>query len=138
MKYTFLIITLAIISSTVFSQSPVGKWKIISHTIVFEGKKMDMQAALLQQRPCAAKIVWEINADKTYRQNTATSDCDEKYKNIQQKLYSKTNWRVKGNKITISTQRDFAVGQTYTFTTSGNKMTWIGTKGQGTIIYQKL
>jgi len=138
MKPALLVFALAIISLTAFSQSPVGKWKVVSHTIVFEGKKMDMQAALLQQRPCAAKILWEINEDKTYRQNTATSGCDEKYKSIQQKLYSKTNWRVAGNKITISTQKDFAVGQTYTFTINGSKMTWIGTEGQGTITYQKL
>ncbi len=134
------ILLMVVLSATILvkAQSPVGKWKVLSHTVVFDGKKMDMQAALLSQRPCAAKIIYEINSDATYRLNAAASGCDEKYKNIQQKLYSKTNWRVVGNKITTSTLKDFSVGQTYTFTISGSKMTWVGTNGQGTIIYQKL
>ena len=57
---------------------------------------------------------------------------------MQEKLYSKTQWRVLGNIITTSVMKDFAVGQSYTYTLSGNKMTWVGTEGQGTIIYQKL
>lgn len=138
MKTTTLTIVFLVSVLSALAQSPAGKWKVISHIVVFDGKKMDMHAALLSQRPCASKIVYEINADATYRLNATASGCDEKYKNIQQKLYSKTRWRVVGNKITISTLKDFAVGQTYTISISGNKMTWVGTDGQGTIVYQKL
>lgn len=120
------------------AQSPVGKWKIISHTVTFAGEKMDTHAALLSQRPCAAKIVYAINADATYRLDASASGCDEKYRNIQEKLWSKTLWKMEGNKITTSTQKDFSVGQTYTVSFSGNKMTWTGTDGQGVIVYQKL
>ncbi len=120
------------------AQSPVGKWKTVSNISSFGGQTFDSHKALLQQRPCATKIFWEINADGTYRKNTASSGCEEKYKKIQEKLYSKTNWKVQGNKITISTLKDFSVGQTYTFSISGNKMTWTGTEGQGTITYQRL
>jgi hypothetical protein len=39
------------------AQSPVvGEWKRISATIDHQGQKVDMHAALLQQRPCVAKI----------------------------------------------------------------------------------
>jgi len=135
-KLIFSIIGM-LIMSTSHAQSPVGKWKTVSHTIVFEGKKMDMHAALLSQRPCAAKIVWEINADGSFRLNAATSGCDDSYKKIQEKLYSKTKWKLEGGKITTSAT-NFAVGQTYTVSMAGNTMTWVGTEGQGTIVYQRL
>jgi hypothetical protein len=137
MKTTLFVFVLTLLSLTTFSQSPVGKWKIISHTIVFEGKKIDMHAALLQQRPCAAKVIWEINADKTFRLDASQSGCDESYKNIQQKMYAKTKWRLEGNKFTTSAT-DFAIGQSYTVVFSGNKMIMTGIDGQGTITYQKL
>jgi Lipocalin-like domain len=135
-KIPFLLLLITI-ATAAFSQNPVGKWKKISHVSTYEGETFDSHKALLTQRPCAAKIVWEINEDKTFRLNAANSGCDEKYKKIQEKLYSQTNWRVQGNKITISTLKDFAVGQTYSITISGNKMIWVGTDGQGTITYQK-
>ena len=136
-KISFLLL-LMIITTAAVSQNPVGKWKKISHVSSYDGQTFDSHKALLAQRPCAAKIVWEINEDKTFRLNAAASGCDESYKKIQEKLYSKTNWRVQGNKITISTFKDFAVGQTYSISISGNKMIWVGTDGQGTITYQKL
>ncbi len=138
MKKIIFLLTAIIASQVAIAQNPVGKWKKLSHVSAYDGQTFDSHKALLTQRPCAAKIVWEINADKTFRLNASASGCDEKYRNIQEKLYSKTNWKVHGNKITISSQKDFAVGQTYTITISGNKMTWVGTEGQGTIIYQKL
>jgi hypothetical protein len=64
--------------------------------------------------------------------------CDNKYRQIQEKLYSKTMWRVVHGKITVSTLKDFSVGQTYTISISGNTMAWTGTEGQGIIIYQRL
>lgn len=114
----------------------IGKWKVLSHTVVFDGQTMDVQAALLQQRPCAAQIVYEINADSTYRLDASGSTCDEKYKSTQQKLYAKTRWKLEGNKFTTSAT-NFAVGQSYTASVSGNRMMWVGTEGQGTLILQK-
>jgi hypothetical protein len=114
----------------------IGKWKVLSHTVVFEGQTMDMQAALLQQRPCAAQIVYEVNADGTYRLNASGSTCDEKYKSTQQKLYAKTRWKLEGDKFTTSAT-NFAVGQSYKVSVSGNRMTWVGTEGQGTLVLQK-
>lgn len=114
----------------------IGTWKVLSHTVVFEGQKMDMHAALLQQRPCAAQIVYEVHADSTYRLNASGSRCDEKYKSTQQKLYAKTRWKLEGDKFTTSAT-NFAVGQSYTVSVSGNRMTWVGTEGQGTLILQK-
>jgi Lipocalin-like domain len=119
------------------AQSPVGHWKVISHISEYAGETFDSHAALLQQRPCADKIFYEINADGTFRLNAAASGCDEKYRNIQERLYSKTQWKLEGKLFTTSAS-NFAVGQTYTISFSGNKMTWVGTEGQGTIIYQKL
>ena len=119
------------------AQGPVGKWKMISHVSTYEGQTFDSHAALLTQRPCAAKIEYEINADATYRLNASESGCDEKYVNIQQRLYSKTKWKVEGKQIMISAT-NFTVGQTYTLSFSGNKMIWVGTDGQGTITYQRL
>ena len=136
-KIPFLLLLMTI-ATAAFAQSLVGRWKKISHVSSYEGKTFDSHKALLAQRPCAANVVWEINAVNSYRLNAAASGCDESYKKVQEKLYSKTMWRVQGNKITISTLKDFAVGQTYTISISGNKMTWVGTEGQGTIIYQKL
>lgn len=114
----------------------VGSWQLISHTVTFDGATMDSQAALLQQRPCAAKIRYNVNADSTYRLDASASDCDEKYKSIQQKLYSKTKWKVEGGKITTSAT-NFAIGQTYAVSVSGNRMTWVGTDGQGTLVFQR-
>lgn len=121
----------------IHAQNPIGKWKVIGNTVVYDGQKMDIHAALLKQRPCAAKIIWEINADGTFRLNAASSGCDESYKKIQQKLYSKTKWKLEGNKFTTSAT-NFAVGQSYTVVFSGNKMTMTGTEGQGVTTYQRL
>jgi hypothetical protein len=136
MKNVVRIITIMLIVNICNAQSPVGKWQMISHISTYGGQTFDSHAALLSQRPCAAKIVYEVNADGTYRLNAAESGCDEKYINIQQKLYSKTRWKVEGGKITTSAT-NFAVGQTYTLSFSGNKMIWVGTEGQGTITYQR-
>lgn len=130
---------LALLLAALFTtaQSPIGKWKLISHTVIFDGKKMDMQAALLQQRPCAAKIVYEINADGTYRLNAAASGCDEKYRTIQEKLYSKTKWKLEGKTFSTSAT-NFAVSQCYMVSFTDSKMIWVGTEGQGEIVYQKI
>ena len=138
MKKVFLSLAIIIATQIATAQNLVGKWKVISHISEYDGQKFDSHAALLTQRPCAAKIFYEINTDRTYRLNAANSGCDEKYIKIQEKLYSKTKWQVQNGKITISTQKDFSVGQTYTITVAGNKMIWTGTDGQGTITYQRL
>jgi Lipocalin-like domain len=138
MKEISFLLLLLIIACVASSQNPVGRWKKISEVSSYGGQTFDSYKALLTQRPCAADIVWEINADQTFRLNASASGCAESYKKMQEKLYSKTNWRVQGNKITISTLKDFAVGQTYIMSILGNKMTWVGTEGQGTITYQKL
>ncbi len=114
----------------------VGSWRLVSHTVSMSGTTFDSQADLLQAKPCAAKIRYNVNADGTYRLNAAASDCDQKYKAMQEKLYEKTKWKVAGNKITTSAT-NFAVGQTYSVAVSGNKMTWIGTEGQGTLVFQR-
>lgn len=134
-KITFLLIAF---TATVFictAQSPAGKWKRISYTVVYEGKKMDTHAALLTQRPCAAKIVYEFNADGTYRLNAASSNCDESYKKIQEKLYSKTKWQLSGNTITIYAI-SVSLGTTHMVSFSTNKMTL--TNKDETIVYQRL
>jgi hypothetical protein len=100
------------------------------------GSTFDSHAALLLQRPCAAKIRYDVKADGTYRLNASASDCDEKYRTIQEKLYAKTKWRLEGSTITISAT-NFAVGQSYSVTVSGNRMTWVGTEGQGTMVFQR-
>lgn len=119
------------------AQSPVGKWKVVSHIIIFDGKKMDMHAALLKQRPCAANVYYEINADGTYRLNTAASGCDESYRKIQEKLWSKTKWKLDGNKFTTSAT-NFEVGQSYTVVFKANQLVMTGTDGQGVVTYQRL
>jgi hypothetical protein len=138
MKSLFFLFCAVLLSlHTIAAQSPVGRWKVVSHNSVFEGETFDSHAALLQQRPCAAKIFYEINADASFRLNAAASGCDDRYIKIQEKLYSKTQWKVEGNKIMTSSS-NFAVGQTYTFTIKGNTMTWTGTEGQGVIVYERL
>jgi len=131
----FLIAAIALLAG--YAQSPVGKWKVISHSSVYEGQKMETHKALLKIRPCAANIFFEVNEDGTYRLNAASSGCDEKYKNVQEKLYSKTKWKVEAGIISISAT-NFAVSQSYKISFSGSQMIWNGTDGQGTIVYQKL
>jgi hypothetical protein len=121
-----------------FAQSPIGKWKIVSYVSEFNGQKFDSHKALLQQRPCAAKIVYEINSNGTYRLNAANSGCDERYIKIQEKLHSEEVWTVKGNKITIGHKKAISVGHTYTFSIKGDIMIWTGTDGEGVITYKKL
>lgn len=120
------------------AQSPIGKWKTISYVSTYGEQTFDSQKDLLKKWPCASKFYWEINADGTYRQNTSASDCEKRFKKIQENLYSKTKWKVVGNKVSISTQKNASVGQTFTFTISGNKMVWVGTESQGTITYERL
>lgn len=138
MKKIMIATLLTLLTTLIYSQNPTGKWKIISHISEYEGQKFDSHKALLSTKPCVAKIVIELNADATYRLNASNSRCDDRYKKIQEKLYSKTNWQVKNGIITISTLKDFSVGQSYKISITGNKMTWVGTDGQGTIVYQKL
>lgn len=137
MKLIFVYVLL-LFSMVSIAQSPIGKWKVISHMSEFQGEKFDSHKALLQQRPCADKIWYEINADGTYRLNASQSGCDERYKKIQEKLHSEQVWKVKGNIITIGHKTAPTVGQSYTFVISGNTMQWTGTNGQGVITYQKL
>lgn len=138
MKKLLTIVLLLSLKNFSIAQSPVGKWKKISHASTYNGTTFDSHQALLVQRPCAAAVVYEVNADATYRLNAKATTCDERYKKIQEKLYSETRWQVKNGKITISTLKDFSVGQTYVISFKGNKMIWVGTEGQGTITYQKL
>lgn len=135
MKTFFLLVSIFFVT-TVNAQSPVGKWKKVSHVSSYEGKTFDSHKALLTQRPCAAKIVWEINADGTFRQNLDASGCDDSYKKIQTKMYSKSLWKLSGNKLFIGGKE--GVGQNYTISFSGNKLIMTGTEGQGVITYQRL
>jgi hypothetical protein len=135
MKQTIFLLLLTVLATTALAQSPVGKWKRLSYTTVYDGQKMDSHAALLQIRPCAAKIVYEINADGTFRLNAASSGCDEKYIKIQQKLYSQTKWKLEGNQLTVSAT-NFAAGHTHTISFAGNQMT-CANKDE-TIVYQRL
>lgn len=128
---------LLLASHCLYPQSPAGKWRKVSHETVYEGKKMDTYAALLSVRPCAGKIVYEINADRTFRLNAAASGCDDNYRNAQEKLYAKTKWKLEGNKLSLSAT-NFAISQVYTVTFSGSRMIWTGTEGQGVITYEKL
>ncbi len=137
MRSVLLSVLTICFTSFLHAQSPVGKWKKISHVSEYEGKKFDSHAALLQSRPCAANVIWEINANGVFRLDASKSGCDEKYNSIQEKLWAKTKWKLVGNKFTISAT-DFAVGQSYIITMSGNKLIMTGTEGQGTITYQKL
>lgn len=135
MKRLTILLFITVVAQVALAQSPVGKWKRLSCTVVYDGKKYDTHAALLQQRPCAANIVYEVNADNTWRLNAANSGCDASYINIQQKLYSKTKWKLEGNQFTTSAT-NFVVGQTHTISFSGNKMTL--TNKDETIVYQRL
>lgn len=137
MKYIIVINFLAVFTLS-FGQSPVGKWKMISHISEFQGEKMDSHAALLKMRPCASKIIYEINPDQTYRLNAKESGCDEKYITLQEKLYSKTNWKVEGDVFTTSSEKSFAIGQSYKMKLEGNKLILTGTAGQGTQVFQKI
>ena len=123
--------------SIVCAQSPIGQWKKISHTVQFGAKKMDTHAALVLQRPCVDKIIYEINADGSFRLNASKSGCDASYSSMQEKLYSKTKWKLEGSTLTTSAT-DFALGQAYTISFSGNKITWTGKDDLGVIIYQKI
>lgn len=138
MKNSLVSLVFIFMASVFYAQNPIGKWKMISHISEYEGQKFDSQAALLSQRPCASKIVYEINSDTTYRLNAKNSGCDEKYKTIQEKLYSQSVWTLKGKMITIGHKKAPTVGQTYSISFSGNKMIWKGTDGQGVITFQKL
>ncbi len=131
----FILLTMLAVAGT-NAQSPVGKWKKVSHVSEYAGQKFDSHKALLEQRPCTARIAWEINADGTFRQNLSTSGCDENYKNMQTKLYSKTTWKLTGNKLFIGGKE--GLGNTYTVKFTGNQMILTGTEGQGVITYQRL
>jgi hypothetical protein len=118
------------------STAVVGSWRKVSHIATMSGATFDSQAALLKQRPCADRIRYNVNADGTYRLDASASDCEERYKSTQQKLYAQTKWRVVGDTLTVSAT-DFAVGQSYKLSVSGNRMTWIGTEDEGTVVFQR-
>ncbi len=118
------------------STAVVGSWRKVSHIATMSGTTFDSHAALLKQRPCADKIRYNVNADGTYRLDASASDCEDRYKSTQQKLYAQTKWRVVGDTFTVSAT-DFAVGQSYKVSVSGNRMTWVGTEDQGTVVFQR-
>lgn len=122
-------------ATAVMAQSPVGNWKKVSHIGSYEGKTFDSHTALLTQRPCAAKIIYRITADGNYRLDASGSGCDESYINIQQKLYSKTTWKLNGDKLFVGGKE--GIGHTYTVSFPGNKMIWKSEHGD-VITYQKL
>jgi hypothetical protein len=138
MQKLIIILAVSLLSYIGKAQNPVGKWKVISHISVYEGQKFDSHKALLELYPCASQIFYEIKTDGAYRLNAASSTCEEKYKKTQEKLHSESVWTVIGNKITIGHKKAPSIGQTYTFTMKQNKMIWIGTDGQGEIVYEKL
>lgn len=133
MKHLLLCLTALCLVSFVQAASPVGKWKRIANTVTHEGKKLDMHAALLQQRPCAADIVYEFAESGKVVFSAPT--CDEPYRKVQEKLWSKTKWKLDGDKI-LTSSTNFAVANTYKVAFSGNKMTWSDENGE--IVYQKL
>ncbi len=135
MKKIILFLLIINAAGSCAAQSPVGKWKRLSYISVYDGVKFDSHAALLKQRPCAANIVYEINADGTWGLNAANSGCDARYIKMQQNLYSKTQWKLEGNQIMVSAT-NFAVGQTHTISFAGNKMTFVNK--DETIVYQRL
>lgn len=131
---SFLLLILSCSNST-YGQSPVGNWKMVSHMATHDGKTFDAHAALLSQRPCASKIVYRITPDGNYRLDASDSGCDEQYTAIQQRLYSKTLWKLDGTKLFIGGKE--GIGNTYTVTFSGNKMIWKSEYGD-VITYRKL
>jgi hypothetical protein len=136
MKTLILLLAIFTIAGSVWAQSPVGNWWVISHTSSYGGQPFDSHKALLSQRPCAAKIVYRLTADGNYRLDASTSGCDESYVNIQQKLYSKTKWKLEGNKI-LTSATNFVVSQMYTISFKGDKMSWTSEQGD-VITFQKL
>lgn len=135
MKTISLAASFMFFAFTSMAQSPVGNWKMVSHLATYDGKTFDSHVALLTQRPCAAKIVYRITADGNYRLDASSSGCDEKYVNIQQRLYSKNVWKLDGDKIFIGGKE--GIGNNYSVTFSGNKMIWKSEYGD-VITYQKL
>ncbi|MFN3851788.1 MAG: hypothetical protein ACK4NY_20290 [Spirosomataceae bacterium] len=119
-KASVLFLVLASTSS-IFAQSPIGKWKVESYWS--NEHKFDSHKALLNSRPCAADIFYEITEDGKYRLNASKSNCDEKYKKMQEKIWSQTKWRLKDKLIQLSAT-NFSITQDYTITFSGNKMIW--------------
>lgn len=138
LRFSAVSISLGLGAAALANSTPdvIGSWRLVSHTVTMNGTQMDSHAALLEQRPCASKIRYNVNEDGTYRLDASASDCDAQYKDAQQKLYAKTKWKVEGNKITTSAT-NFAVGQTYTVTVAAGRMTWVGTEGQGTLVFEK-
>lgn len=118
---SFVWLSILLKTTLVFAQNPVGKWKVESY--YSNEYKFDSHKALLTSRPCAADIFYEITEDGKYRLNASKSACDEKYKKIQEKIWSETQWRLKDKMIQLSST-DFAVTKDYTITFSGNKMIW--------------
>ncbi len=116
-----------------YAQSPIGKWTKVSHTTLFNGETIDSHAALVSVKPCVKNIVYEFTAEG--KASLSAAGCEENYKAIQEKLWSKTKWKSDGNTITTS-NTNFAVGNTYQLSYSGIKMIW---KREGEKIeYQKL
>lgn len=118
---SFVWLPILLKTTLVFAQNPVGKWKVESY--YSNEHKFDSHKALLSSRPCAADIFYEITEDGKYRLNASKSACDEKYKKIQEKIWSETQWRLKDKMIQLSST-NFAVTKDFTITFSGNKMIW--------------
>jgi len=135
-RYAAGVLWLAAATAALADASVVGSWQKVAHTTVFQGQTMDSHRALLQLHPCATKIRYEIKADGSFRLNARDAGCDEKYAQAQEKLYAKTRWKLEGNTFTTSAS-NFAVGQRYTVAVAGNRMTWTGLDGQGTLVFVK-
>jgi hypothetical protein len=105
-----------------FSQSITGTWKRLSTLLEYQnGKKEDVQKALLTNLPCVAGTKYFFKADGThYTQSPPGCEALDKM--------SKATWKQTGNNLTIVTASESKLktgGTTYTLSFSGNTMTMV-------------
>jgi len=133
MKTIIITLVFGLATLQAISQNIVGRWKCIAKLVTYEGKQLDMHAALVKSRPCTANTIYEYLAGGDFK--LIITGCDEQYMNAQQKIFGKTKWKMEGGKLLTSVTK-FALSNVYTVSFNGNKMTLTGESG--TDIYQRV
>lgn len=120
MRHFIVSIFLFLFIAPVTAQTISGTWKRLSSTLEYQdGKKEDLQKAIIANFPCAADMKFLFMEDGTHytRSSKGCEVID---------AMSKATWKQNGNTLTLVTENEAKrqpAGTTYTLSFSGNTVT---------------
>lgn len=120
MKLIIAFVFLLLLAAPATGQRITGTWKRLSSTLEYQdGKKEDLQKAIIANFPCATDMKFLFKEDGThYSQSSKGCEVID--------AMSKASWKQNGNTLTLVTEKEAKrqpAGTTYTLSFSGNTVT---------------